>query len=140
MNSVYDSISDEAVHGRGWVRCLSKEQTIMRRLHFDFLNAFSGGLMSNNSDYDALAGVSISGVLALVNNTNHYDNVVTAANTLLNDVQNYQFKYNNNVDHKDVRYALIQAYFNLSSTQMQLNSLIYWYLQMHLTPRVRNQF
>ena len=116
VNSVYDSISDEAVHGRGWARLFEQGTNDYAQAAFnDFLNAFSGGLMSSNSDYDALAGVSISGVLALVNNTNHYDNVVTAANTLLNDVQNYQFKYNNNVDHKDVRYALIQAYFNLSN-------------------------
>ena len=116
VNSVYDSISDEAVLGRGWARLFEQGTNDYAQAAFnDFLNAFSGGLMSSNSDYDALAGVSISGVLALVNNTNHYDNVVTAANTLLNDVQNYQFKYNNNVDHKDVRYALIQAYFNLSN-------------------------
>ena len=58
--------------------CLSKEQRLWQAAFNDFLNAFSGGLMSSNSDYDALAGVLKWSSFALVNNTNHYDNVVTA--------------------------------------------------------------
>ena len=116
VNAVYDSISDEALLGQGWARLFEQRTNDFALSAFsDFVNAFNGGLLSQNSDIDALAGIAVSGVLATTNDANHYNTIVSAANSLLSEVQGYEFQYNTNVDHKDVRYALIQAYFNLSN-------------------------
>ena len=116
VNAVYDSISDEALLGQGWSRLFERRTNSYASSAFsDFLNAFDGGHLSENSDTDALAGIAVSGVLIASASTDQYNAVVTAANLVLNNTQGYEFQYNTNVDHKDIRYALIQAYFNLSS-------------------------
>lgn len=116
VNAVYDSISDEALLGQGWARLFEQRTNDFALSAFgDFVNAFNGGLLSQNSDIDALAGIAVSGVLVTSNDADHYNTIVSAANSLLSEVQGYEFQYNTNVDHKDVRYALIQAYFNLSN-------------------------
>ncbi|MBD31286.1 MAG: hypothetical protein CMG44_03720 [Candidatus Marinimicrobia bacterium] len=115
VNAVYDSISEESTHGRGWARLFAQDgNDYAQAAYNDFLNCYTTGLLSSNSDNDALAGISISGVLIVSQAAGHYTNIVTAATTLLDNVSNYKFSYNSKVDYKDVRYALIQAYFNLS--------------------------
>ena len=116
VNAVYDSIGEESTHGRGWARLFAQESNDYAQAAYnDFLNCYTTGLLSSNSDNDALAGISISGVLIVSQAAGHYDNIVVAATTLLDNVSNYKFSHNSNIDYKDVRYALIQAYFNLSN-------------------------
>ena len=116
VNAVYDSVGDEAVLGRGWARLFERSTNDYALSSFnDFVNAYNSGLISSSSEIDALAGISVSGVLVVSNNIDHYNAIVEAATILLANYQSYQFQYNTNVDHKDVRYALVQAYFNLSN-------------------------
>ena len=116
VNAVYDSVGDEAVLGRGWARLFERSTNDYALSSFnDFANAYNTGLISSSSEIDALAGISVSGVLVVSNNIDHYNAIVEAASILLANYQSYQFQYNTNVDHKDVRYALVQAYFNLSN-------------------------
>ena len=116
VNAVYDSVGDEAVLGRGWARLFERSTNDYALSSFnDFVNAYNTGLISSSSEIDALAGISVSGVLVVSNNIDHYNAIVEAASILLANYQSYQFQYNTNVDHKDVRYALVQAYFNLSN-------------------------
>ena len=116
VNAVYDSVGDEAVLGRGWARLFERSTNDYALSSFnDFVNAYNTGLISSSSEIDALAGISVSGVLVVSNNIDHYNAIVEAATILLANYQSYQFQYNTNVDHKDVRYALVQAYFNLSN-------------------------
>ena len=116
VNAVYDSIGDEAVLGRGWARLFERSTNDYALSSFnDFVNAYNSGLISSSSEIDALAGISVTGVLIVSNNIDHYNAIVEAATILLANYQSYQFQYNTNVDHKDVRYALVQAYFNLSN-------------------------
>ena len=116
VNAVYDSMRDESMHGRGWAILFAQENNdYASNAYNDFFACWNNGLLSSNSLEDALAGISVSGVLFLSQSTVHYENIVTAATYLLNNVSNYTFRYNTKVDHKDIRYALIQAHFNLSN-------------------------
>ena len=116
VNAVYDSLGDEAVLGRGWARLFERSTNDYALSAFnDFVSVYGAGLISSSSEIDALAGISVSGVLIVSNNIDHYNAIVEAATILLANYQSYQFQYNTNVDHKDVRYALVQAYFNLSN-------------------------
>tara|TARA_Y100000748_G_scaffold226326_1_gene190717 strand:+ start:515 stop:1783 length:1269 start_codon:yes stop_codon:yes gene_type:complete len=116
VNAVYDSLGDEAVLGRGWARLFERSTNDYASSAFnDFVSVYGSGLISTSSEIDALAGISVSGVLIVSNNIDHYNAIVEAATILLANYQSYQFQYNTNVDHKDVRYALVQTYFNLSN-------------------------
>ena len=59
---------------------------------------------------DCLAGKAISGVL-VGSTLDRYQSVVAAANDLLTQNLYYKFSHKSSVDHKDVRMALIQAYY-----------------------------
>ena len=102
--------------GRGWARLFERSTNDYALSAFnDFVSVYGAGLISSSSEIDALAGISVSGVLVVSNNIDHYNAIVEASTILLANYQSYQFQYNTNVDHKDVRYALVQAYFNLSN-------------------------
>lgn len=115
-SSIYDSLSDEATVGRGWATLFAQESNDFAQGAFnDFKNTYLNNLVSQNSQYNILAGMSISGVLMTTQSNDHYTDIVGAATRLLDSVSKYEFSYNTKIDYKDVRYALIQAYFNLSN-------------------------
>ena len=70
--------------------------------------------VSSTSILDCLAGKAISGVL-VGSTVDRYQSVVTAANDLLAKNLYYKFSHKESVDHKDVRMALIQAYYYLGN-------------------------
>ena len=117
VSSIYDSISNEAKLGRAWATIFAQESSdfaMTSYIDFDFLKPNSVKL-SSKSKKDAWAGLSISGVLLNSQGADTYSsNVVSTAVYLLESSPNYEFSYNAKINYKDVRYALIQAYYNLS--------------------------
>ena len=117
VSSIYDSISNEAKLGRAWATIFAQESpdfAMTSYIDFDFLKPNSVKL-SSKSKKDAWAGLSISGVLLNSQGADTYSsNVVSTAVYLLESSPNYEFSYNTKINYKDVRYALIQAYYNLS--------------------------
>ena len=118
VSSVYDSVSNEAINGRGWSSLFAQETSSAATVAYnDFFSINANTVsISNKSKFDALAGLAISGVL--IKNQNEdvfYLNVVIAAESLLNDSPNYELSYNTKINYKDVRYSLVQAHFNLSN-------------------------
>ena len=118
VSSIYDSVSNEAINGRGWSSLFAQETSSAATVAYnDFFSINANTVsISNKSKFDALAGLAISGVL--IKNQNEdvfYLNVVIAAESLLNDSPNYELSYNTKINYKDVRYSLVQAHFNLSN-------------------------
>jgi hypothetical protein len=118
VSSIYDSVSNEAINGRGWSSLFAQETSSAATVAYnDFFSINDNTVsISNKSKFDALAGLAISGVL--IKNQNEdvfYLNVVIAAESLLNDSPNYELSYNTKINYKDVRYSLVQAHFNLSN-------------------------
>jgi len=118
VSSTYDSLANESKNGRAWSTLFVQETVDFARVSYIDFNSISanGVKLSKNSKLDVLAGISISGVLInFQTTTEHYVGVVNAASSLLASTSNYVFSKNDNIDYKDVRYSLIQAYFNLSN-------------------------
>ena len=118
VSSIYDSVSNEAINGRGWSSLFAQETSSAATVAYnDFFSINANTVsISNKSKFDALAGLAISGVL--IKNQNEdvfYLNVVIAAESLLNDSPNYELSYNTKINYKDVRYSLVQAHINLSN-------------------------
>lgn len=118
VSSIYDSVSNEAINGRGWSSLFAQETSSAATVAYnDFFSINANTVsISNKSKFDALAGLAISGIL--IKNQNEdvfYLNVVIAAESLLNDSPNYELSYNTKINYKDVRYSLVQAHFNLSN-------------------------
>jgi len=112
VNSVYDSIYDEAMHGLGWSELFNRSKNDYAFVANNyFLKAANNQLFSMSSYYDALAGFAISGVLTFEKTNIQY--ILSAANTVLNDYPNYQFSHKKSINYKHVRMALIQAYYYL---------------------------
>ena len=126
VSTVYDSMSNEAKNGRAWSALFAQETSDFARVSFVDFNSISGSgiKLSTDSKTDVLAGIAISGVLINAQtSTGYYTNVVSSAEQLLAASPNYEFSYNSNINYKDVRYALIQAFFNLSDFTKAANQL-----------------
>ena len=62
-----------------------------------------------NSYFDVLAGVAISGVLALERTSPTF--IISAANSVLTEYPNYQFTHKVSVNYKHVRMSKVQAHY-----------------------------
>ena len=62
-----------------------------------------------NTYYDVLAGLSISGVLALEKTSATL--IISAANNVLSEYPNYEFTHKKSVNYKHVRMSKIQAHY-----------------------------
>ena len=117
VSSIYDSISNEAKLGRAWATLFAQETSDFAATAYVDFNALKPNSvkLSDKSRNDGWAGLSISGVMVRPQGENSFSsNVVSTAVYLLDNSPNYEFSYNAKVNYKDIRYALIQAYFNLS--------------------------
>jgi len=117
VSSIYDSISNEAKLGRAWATLFAQETSDFAATAYVDFNALKPNSvkLSTKSRNDGWAGLSISGVMVKSQGENSFSsNVVSTAVYLLENSPNYEFSYNAKINYKDVRYALIQAYFNLS--------------------------
>tara|TARA_Y100000758_G_scaffold260548_1_gene198552 strand:- start:939 stop:2210 length:1272 start_codon:yes stop_codon:yes gene_type:complete len=115
VNSAYDSVYGESMHGRGWAALFDQNMSLHGTgAYIDFANVLTdyGTKVAASSKLDCLAGKAISGAL-IGGSVDVYNTVVNAAVDLLNQSQYYQFSHKTSVDHKDVRMALIQAYYYL---------------------------
>ena len=117
VSSIYDSISNEAKLGRAWATLFAQETSDFAATAYVDFNALKPNSvkLSTKSRNDGWAGLSISGVMVRSQGENSFSsNVVSTAVNLLENSPIYEFSYNAKINYKDVRYALIQAYFNLS--------------------------
>tara|TARA_B100000700_G_C15023491_1_gene846957 strand:+ start:135 stop:1406 length:1272 start_codon:yes stop_codon:yes gene_type:complete len=117
VSSIYDSISNEAKLGRAWATLFAQETSDFATTAYVDFNALKPNSvkLSIKSRNDGWAGLSISGVMVRSQGENSFSsNVVSTAVNLLDNSPIYEFSYNAKINYKDVRYALIQAYFNLS--------------------------
>ena len=110
ISSVYDTIYDKAMHGVGW-SLLFNRGTIDYALaaYNNFFNCVNNNLLPMNTYYDVLAGLSISGVLALEKTSATL--IISAANNVLSEYPNYEFTHKKSVNYKHVRMSKIQAHY-----------------------------
>ena len=110
VSSVYDTIYDKAMHGLAWSLLFDRNS---KDYAFDaynnFIKCFNNNFLPINNYYDLLAGLSITGVLIIEQVSPEL--IITAANDLLTVNPNYEFSYNNIVNHKHVRMSKIQAHY-----------------------------
>ena len=125
IHTAYDSVYGESMHGRGWAALFNTGNTNHAfKAYNDFtaiMNNYSN-TVSSTSILDCLAGKAISGVL-VGSTVDRYQSVVTAANDLLAKNLYYKFSHKESVDHKDVRMALIQAYYYLGNYIQAANNM-----------------
>mgnify|MGYP000861772962 FL=1 len=110
VSSVYDTIYDKAMHGVGWSLLFNRgTNDYALAAYNNFFNCTNNNLLPMNSYYDVLAGLVISGVLALEKISPTL--IISAANNVLSEYPNYQFTHKKSVTHKHVRMSKIQAHY-----------------------------
>ena len=110
VSSIYDTIYDKAMHGLGWSMLFDRgTNDYALAAYNNFLSCANNYLLPMNSYYDVLAGVAISGVLALEKTSPTF--IISAANNVLSEYPNYQFSHKVSVNYKHVRMSKVQAYY-----------------------------
>tara|TARA_B110000438_G_scaffold195978_1_gene187541 strand:+ start:1361 stop:2626 length:1266 start_codon:yes stop_codon:yes gene_type:complete len=110
VSSIYDTIYDKAMHGLGWSMLFDRgTNDYALAAYNNFLSCANNYLLPMNSYYDVLAGVAISGVLALEKTSPTF--IISAANIVLSEYPNYQFTHKVSVNYKHVRMSKVQAYY-----------------------------
>ena len=110
VSSIYDTIYDKAMHGLGWSMLFDRgTNDYALAAYNNFLSCANNYLLPMNSYYDVLAGVAISGVLALEKTSPTF--IISAANNVLSEYPNYQFTHKVSVNYKHVRMSKVQAYY-----------------------------
>ena len=110
VSSIYDTIYDKAMHGLGWSLLFARgTNDYALAAYNNFLSCANNYLLPMNSYYDVLAGVAISGVLALEKTSPTF--IISAANNVLSEYPNYQFTHKVSVNYKHVRMSKVQAYY-----------------------------
>jgi hypothetical protein len=110
VSSIYDTIYDKAMHGLGWSMLFDRgTNDYALAAYNNFLSCANNYLLPMNSYYDVLAGVAISGVLALGKTSPTF--IISAANNVLSEYPNYQFTHKVSVNYKHVRMSKVQAYY-----------------------------
>ena len=110
ISSVYDTIYDKAVHGVGWSLLFNRgTNDYALAAYNNFFNCINNNLLPMNTYYDVLAGLSISGVLALEKTSATL--IISAANNVLSEYPNYEFTHKKSVNYKHVRMSKIQAHY-----------------------------
>jgi len=125
IHIAYDSIYGESMHGRGWAALFNTGNANHALAAYNDFSATTkdySNTISGTSLLDCLAGKAISGVL-VGSTIDRYQSVVTAANDLLTQNLYYKFAHKESVDHKDVRMALIQAYYYLGNYKEAANNM-----------------
>ena len=125
IHIAYDSVYGESMHGRGWAALFNTsnvDHAIAAYNDFTATTKDYSNTISSTSLLDCLAGKAISGVL-LGSTIDRYESVVAAANDLLAQNLYYKFSHKSSVDHKDVRMALIQAYYYLGNYKEAANNM-----------------
>ena len=125
IHIAYDSVYGESMHGRGWAALFNTsnvDHAIAAYNDFTATTKDYSNTISSTSLLDCLAGKAISGVL-LGSTIDRYESVVAAANDLLTQNLYYKFSHKSSVDHKDVRMALIQAYYYLGKYKEAANNM-----------------
>ncbi len=117
VHVAYDSIYGESMHGRGWAALFNTASNNNALAAYNDFVATAKDYNNKVSDVsllDCLAGKAISGVL-IGSSVERYQSVVSAATAVLSESQYYEFSHKGSVNHKDVRMALIQAYYYLGN-------------------------
>ena len=110
ISSVYDTIYDKAMHGVGWSLLFNRgTNDYALAAYNNFFNCVNNNLLPMNTYYDVLAGLSISGVLALEKTSATL--IISAANNVLSEYPNYEFTHKKSVNYKHVRMSKIQAHY-----------------------------
>ena len=110
ISSVYDTIYDKAMHGVGWSLLFNRgTNDYALAAYNNFFNCINNNLLPMNTYYDVLAGLSISGVLALEKTSATL--IISAANNVLSEYPNYEFTHKKSVNYKHVRMSKIQAHY-----------------------------
>ena len=110
VSSIYDTIYDKAMHGLGWSMLFDRgTNDYALAAYNNFLSCANNYLLPMNSYYDVLAGVAISGVLALEKTSPTF--IISAANNVLSEYPNYQFTHKVSVNYNHVRMSKVQAYY-----------------------------
>ena len=110
ISSVYDTIYDKAMHGVGWSLLFNRgTNDYALAAYNNFFNCINNNLLHMNTYYDVLAGLSISGVLALEKTSATL--IISAANNVLSEYPNYEFTHKKSVNYKHVRMSKIQAHY-----------------------------
>tara|TARA_B110001454_G_scaffold34517_1_gene33967 strand:- start:2958 stop:4223 length:1266 start_codon:yes stop_codon:yes gene_type:complete len=110
VSSIYDTIYDKAMHGLGWSMLFDRgTNDYALAAYNNFLSCANNYLLPMNSYYDVLAGVAISGVLALGKTSPTF--IISAANNVLSEYPNYQFTHKVSVNYNHVRMSKVQAYY-----------------------------
>jgi len=110
ISSVYDTIYDKAMHGVGWSLLFNRgTNDYALAAYNNFYNCVNNNLLPMNTYYDVLAGLSISGVLALEKTSATL--IISAANNVLSEYPNYEFTHKKSVNYKHVRMSKIQAHY-----------------------------
>ena len=110
ISSVYDTIYDKAMHGVGWSLLFNRgTNDYALAAYNNFFNCVNNNLLPINTYYDALTGLSISGVLALEKTSATL--IISAANNVLSEYPNYEFTHKKSVNYKHVRMSKIQAHY-----------------------------
>jgi len=125
IHTAYDSVYGESMHGRGWASLFNTgnvNHALVAYIDFSATMKDYSNTVSNASLLDCLAGKAISGVL-VGSTLDRYQSVVAAANDLLTQNLYYKFSHKSSVDHKDVRMALIQAYYYLGNYKQAANNM-----------------
>ena len=125
IHTAYDSVYGESMHGRGWASLFNTgnvNHALVAYIDFSATIKDYSNTVSSASLLDCLAGKAISGVL-VGSTLDRYQSVVAAANDLLTQNLYYKFSHKSSVDHKDVRMALIQAYYYLGNYKQAANNM-----------------
>ena len=110
VSSIYDTIYDKAMHGLGWSLLFERGTNDYALASYNnFLSCANNNFLPMNSYFDVLAGVAISGVLALERTSPTF--IISAANSVLTEYPNYQFTHKASVNYKHVRMSKIQAHY-----------------------------
>ena len=110
ISSVYDTIYDKAMHGVGWSLLFNRgTNDYALAAYNNFFSCVNNNLLPMNTYYDVLAGLSISGVLALEKTSATL--IISAANNVLSKYPNYEFTHKKSVNYKHVRMSKIQAHY-----------------------------
>mgnify|MGYP003745647697 CR=1 FL=1 len=110
VSSIYDTIYDKAMHGLGWSLLFERGTNDYALASYNnFLSCANNNFLPMNSYFDVLAGVAISGVLALERTSPTF--IISAANSVLTEYPNYQFTHKVSVNYKHVRMSKVQAHY-----------------------------
>lgn len=104
-STFYDNIHGEVLLGRGWANAFNRNYEDSRE---DLSLAYNTYFIdTNQSKLDVATGLTLVELIL-----GRYEDAITHASYILNESSNFQFTYKSDIDHKDVRLARAQSYFN----------------------------